>query len=343
MIKVKGKAPMTTYFITGRADNESHSPNISLSKMNGSGITNISSDLKQENEKSNNEAVIIVNEMPNKHSVDDNANFGSKFTDEEPGSPVNKQRGIIFVEKGIYEQTNQVHYKSTFGSKESLKLCAQSICEEDEDFVDDDGDTNEDIETVETVNKLDEMNKDIVLDFGGTDESELNKDDVSVRADDSDKALMQGIDLEEPVLSDASTVTKVCVVDSATGIDKSIEKQNNCDKSKSVDSINALNCDILISADELNDVNKSEMVETDNTEMNNIKEDLGKVNEAFTVDDNNEEEVKFNDFCGDTDRQTSSKSKTGFENVEICVGDYHGETNENFSAEGDNLSEPVDR
>ncbi|XP_060564084.1 adenylate cyclase type 2-like isoform X2 [Ruditapes philippinarum] len=131
VIKVKGKEPMTTYFITGIQDD---SDPLITSPVTINDPAIISPD-----------QINIENETDKGKKVDIPAGQEETPLERKTGSMIS-QSGAFFVEKGIYEQKNQVCFKSNHGSLDSLPISKQSIDEEEEDgYVEDDedGDSND--------------------------------------------------------------------------------------------------------------------------------------------------------------------------------------------------------
>ncbi|XP_053401460.1 adenylate cyclase type 2-like isoform X2 [Mercenaria mercenaria] len=140
VIKVKGKEPMTTYFITGIPDD--NDPLVtSPVKINDSAV--ISHDqVNVEN----------VTEVSEEHILP--AGKERKPLGERKSDSILSQSGSFFIEKGLYEQKNQVCYKPNNVSTASLSLSRQSIDEEEEDnYVEDDED---EVDVVFDVNNADE-------------------------------------------------------------------------------------------------------------------------------------------------------------------------------------------
>ncbi|KAL4234423.1 cAMP biosynthetic process [Mactra antiquata] len=342
MIKVKGKPPMTTYFITGQADDISHSPNISLVQKNGS-VKNHNTSIKHSQLTAKlSDHVVTVNE---KQPTVDNAINGTEDSTEESGSPICKQRGLIFVEKGLYEQKNQVHYKSAFGSKESLRLFAQSISEEEEYLEKDDDDIDDKKGSIDVINEL--VNE-------SSNEELESKDSMSEQMGTNYKKASFSIgicDINEKNESqneeDIVDINEMdIVVDASVNTDANEKVIENCEEINELKCSNEKKCDKEISIGAISDnSSKSEQIQTENIDTDIVvePEGKGKVNEAFSVDDGTEHDSKLSNSCEDSDRDENVICKPGYEETDVNEHITHGVMNENFLEEGDNISEPVDR
>lgn len=147
---MKGKPPMTTYFITGK-ENDSQTPfNIPINRKDSSTQPYIISP----------EQVTIVNELELSESLNTEecnklvVGVDHSVSSQKRGS-MREYNGSFFIEQGLYEQQNQVHYSSKNGSKTSLQLSRQSITEEGEEYYNDvDGDDYHDDVVIEHSNEM---------------------------------------------------------------------------------------------------------------------------------------------------------------------------------------------